>query len=172
MINDNLSKKYHHIFGKSVSFWATLIVTLRHIASTVTTRTTSTMPCAPRSHLASGGRDLDGWPGPRPTRLRPPPQFSSNFTIAIFWVRLSQKNACQTHSLSIHLWETKPRWEKAKKKKKNAGWFLAGGSFATFELYAVYAPDAIFRPWRLHYRMKPPVADLSRYSLLWSLSLL
>ena len=25
MINDDLSKKNHHIFGKSVSFWATLI---------------------------------------------------------------------------------------------------------------------------------------------------
>ena len=24
MIKDDLSKKYHHIFGKSVSFWATL----------------------------------------------------------------------------------------------------------------------------------------------------
>ena len=76
------------------------------------------MPCAPRSHPASGDHDRDGWPGPRPTRPRPPPQFSSNFTIAIFWVRVSQKNVCQTHSLSIHLWETKPRWEKAKKKKK------------------------------------------------------
>ena len=70
------------------------------------------------SHLASGDRDHDGWPGPRPTRPRPPRQFSSNFTIAIFWIRVSQKNACQTHSLSIHLWETKPRWKKAKKKKK------------------------------------------------------
>ena len=76
------------------------------------------MPCAPRSHPASGDRDRDGWPGPRPTRPRPSPHFSSNFTIAIFWVRVSQKNVCQTHSLSIHLWETKPRWGKAKKKKK------------------------------------------------------
>ena len=91
-----------------------LIATLRHIAST----TRTAMPCAPRSHPASGDRDPDGWPGPRPTRPRPPPQFSSNFTIAIFWVRVSQKNVCQTHSHLIHLWETKPRWEKAKKKKK------------------------------------------------------
>ena len=103
------------------------------------------MPCAP--HLASGDRDRDGWPGPRPTRPRPPPQ-SSNFTIAIFWVRVSQKNACQTHSLSIHSWETKPRWENAKKKKrkKKPGWFLAGGSFATFELCCV-------RPCTLVYRL-------------------
>ena len=111
--------------------------TLPHIASKMRTA----MPCAPRSHLASGDRDHDG--RPRPTRPRPPRQFSSNFTIAIFWVRFSQKNACQTHSLLIHLWETKPRWKKAKKKekkKKNAGWFLAGGSFATFELCCV-------RPW-------------------------
>ena len=70
-----------------------------------------------------------------PTRPRPPPQFSSNFTIAIFWVRVSQNNACQNHLLSIHLWEKKPRG-KAKKKKK--GWFLAGVRSQPSN-YAVYA---------------------------------
>ena len=92
--------------------WA-LITTLRHIAST----TRNAMRCAaPRSYLAFGDRDR--WPGPRPTR--PPPvhlQFSSNFTIAIS-VRVSQKNACQTHSLSIHCEETNLGERKPKKKKK------------------------------------------------------
>ena len=108
------------------------------------------MPCAPRSHPASGDRDRDGWPGPRPTRPRPPPQFSSNFTITIFWVRLrvSQKNVCQTHSLSIHLWETKPRWEKAKKKKKKKKKRMLisrGGVRSQPSNYAVYAPECCAR---------------------------
>ena len=106
-----------------------LIATLRHIAST----TRTAMPYAPRSYPALGDRDR--WPGPR--RTRPPPlhlQFSSNFTIAIS-VRVSQKNACQTHSLSIHLWGNKPRWESKKKKKRSTieSEYLLSGSSGTLK---------------------------------------
>ena len=110
-----------------------LTATLRHIASTA--RTAMPCTCAPRSYIAIADRYRR--PGPRPTR--PPPmhlQFSSNFMIKIS-VGVSQKNARQTHSLSIHLWENKPRWEKAKRKKRRASWFLAGGWFATVELCCV-----------------------------------
>ena len=105
----------------------TLIGTLRHIASTMRTA----MFSAPRTHLAFGDRHR--WPGPRPARP-PPVQFSSNFTIAISAWLVSQKNACQTHSLSINLWENKPQWEKAKKKCRL---IFLGGSFATFKLCCV-----------------------------------
>ena len=86
-------------------------------ASTSSHAKWTAMPCAPRSHLVlSGFGDRDRWLGPRPARP-PPLQFSCNYTITIS-VRVSQKNACQAHSHSILLWENKPRWEKAKKKRR------------------------------------------------------
>ena len=66
--------------------------------------------------------------------IRTPPNPSATLAVLLqlhdrdFSSRLEKKNAFQTHSLSIHLWDNKPRREKAKKKtkKKHAGWFSRG----------------------------------------------
>ena len=91
------------------------------------------MPCASRSHPASGDCDRDGWPGPRPTRPRPPPQ--SKFTIAIFWVRVSQKNVCQTQRFRFICEKPSLGERKQKKKKKKTQ-----VDFSQPSNYAVYAP--------------------------------
>ena len=85
-----------------------LIATLRHIAST-----TQTALCPVHTWpLAIAIDDPDPVQPVRRPFSSPP---ISDLGIP---VRVSQKNACQTHFLSIHLWENKPRWEKPKKKKK------------------------------------------------------
>ena len=91
------------------------------------------------------------------------------------WV--SQKSACQTYS--ILLWENKPRWD----KKKNADWFFAGDSFATFEPCCVrhwrrwvWRTDSVVHVYFfliIHSFLTPRSMSrdaLSEYKTCWSLS--
>ena len=97
-------------------------------------------PCASRSKPAFGARnrdiddvDLTRTPPNQPAAVAALLQLQDRIS-----VRMLQKNACQNHSLSIHLWEKKTSLGGRKQEeKKNAGWFFAGCSLATFELCSV-----------------------------------
>ena len=97
------------------------------------------MPCAPRSHLVFGDRDL--WSAPRPTHP-PPLQFSSDVNFTMYNRDFSSNVAKErlSHSLAFDSFVRKQasaRESKKREKEKNAGWSFTGGSFATFELCCV-----------------------------------
>ena len=103
------------------------------------------MPCASRSHpLAIAIAISMTRPGTRPTRPGPPSlQFwlllqlqDHNFSSSVAKERLSNSFAFDSFV------RKQASVGESKKRKKNAGWFFAGGSFATFELCCV-------RPWQL-----------------------
>ena len=130
------------------------------------------MPCAPRSHLASGDRDRDGWPGPaQPVsvhRHSSPPTSRSRFSEFEFRKRTPVKLICFRFICEKpNLGGRKQKKKKKKKKKKNASWFLAGGSFATFELCCV-------RPCRVTVSFFPSffLFEIERFQFPFLVSLL